>query len=71
MTEYEYLDLEDVLGMIRTMGVGPVRDLGLVDCAIARPQSSAFGDDAYQTLSLKSGRALAFHDEEPRACRWQ
>ena len=58
MIEYEYLDLEDVLAMIRMMGLGPVRDLGLLDSAIARPQSSAFGDDAYQTLSLKAAALL-------------
>ncbi len=58
MSEYEYLDLEDVLGIIRTMGLGPVKDIGLLDSATARPQSSAFGDDAYPTLSLKAAALL-------------
>lgn len=58
MSEYEYLDLEDVLGIIRTMSLGPVKDLGLLDSATARPKSSAFGDDAYPTLSLKAAALL-------------
>jgi len=43
VTGVEYLDLEDALRLIRMLGVGPIRDLGLLDSAIARPRSSAFG----------------------------
>jgi len=35
-----------------------VRDLGLLDSAVARPQSSAFGEDAYATLELKAAALL-------------
>ena len=48
--EVEYLDLEDLLGLTRALHAGPVRDLGLLDSACARPRSSAFGRDAYPTL---------------------
>lgn len=58
MTEIEFLELEDVLNMVRTLGVGPVRDVGLLDSAVNRPQSSAFGEDAYSTLSLKAAALL-------------
>jgi death-on-curing protein len=58
MSDVEYLELEDVLGMIRSMGTGPVRDLGLLDSAINRPRSSAFGEDAYLTLNLKVAALL-------------
>ena len=58
MTEVEYLDLEDLLGLVRAMGVGPVRDVGLLDSAVARPRSSAFGADAYPTLELKAAALL-------------
>jgi death-on-curing protein len=58
MIEIEYLDLEDVVEMIRALGVGPIRDLGLLDSAVNRPRSSAFGEDAYQTLSMKAGALL-------------
>ncbi len=54
----EYLDLDDLLGLVRILGVGPVRDLGLLDAASARPQSAAFGHDAYPTTSLKAAALL-------------
>jgi death-on-curing protein len=58
VTEVEYLDLEDALFLIRRLGVGPVRDLGLLDSAMARPRSSAFGMDAYPTIGIKAGALL-------------
>jgi death-on-curing protein len=56
--DVEYLDFEDVVEMIRALGVGPIRDVGLLDSAVSRPQSSAFGDDAYQTFDLKAAALL-------------
>ena len=35
-----------------------LRDLGLLDAAIARPQSSAIGEDAYPTVKLKAAALL-------------
>ncbi|HZD23453.1 MAG TPA: type II toxin-antitoxin system death-on-curing family toxin [Acidimicrobiia bacterium] len=58
MTGAEYLTLEDLLGLVRRLDLGPVRDLGLLDAAIARPQSSAFGEDAYPTVKLKAAALL-------------
>jgi|SRR5665213_3572956 len=58
MIEIEYLDLEDVMEMVRTLDVGPVRDVGLLDSALNRPRSSAFGEEAYSTLSLKAAALL-------------
>ncbi|MHB8190453.1 MAG: type II toxin-antitoxin system death-on-curing family toxin [Ferrimicrobium sp.] len=58
MTEIEYLELEDIIAMVRTLGIGPVRDIGLLDSAVNRPRSSAFGEDAYATLSLKAAALL-------------
>lgn len=58
MSQIEYLDLEDLLGLVRRLGLGPVRDVGLLDAAAARPRSSAFGTDAYQTLTLKAAALL-------------
>jgi len=54
----EYLELEDVLLMVRSLGVGPVRDLGLLDSAVHRPRSTAFGEDAYPSLDLKAAALL-------------
>jgi death-on-curing protein len=53
----EYLDVEDLLGLVRRLGV-QVRDVGLLDAATARPRSSVLGEDAYPTLDLKAAALL-------------
>ena len=58
MNNVEYLDLEDILHLVRLLGIGPVRDVGLLDSAVARPRSSAFGEDAYPSISLKAAALL-------------
>lgn len=58
MSEVEYLTLEDILGLVRRLNAGPVRDVGLLDAAVVRPRSSAFGDDAYPTVQLKAAALL-------------
>ena len=58
MTEVRYLDLDDLLGLVRALGAGPVRDVGLLDSAAARPRSSAFGEDAYPDLASKAAAVL-------------
>lgn len=58
MIGVEYLDLEDVVEIVRVLGVGPIRDVGLLDSALNRPRASAFGDDAYLTLDLKVAALL-------------
>ena len=58
MTDVEYLKLEDLIGLVRRLDVGPVRDIGLLDAAVARPRSSAFGADAYPSLGLKAAALL-------------
>lgn len=58
MSRVEFLDLEDLLGLVRDLGVGPVRDLGLLDSAAARPRASAFGEDAYGSVAEKAAALL-------------
>ncbi len=58
MNNAEYLDLEDILHLVRLLGIGPVRDVGLLDSDVARPRSSAFGEDAYPSISLKAAALL-------------
>ena len=58
MNDVEYLDLEDLLGLVRLLGAGPVRDVGLLDSAASRPRSQAFGADAYGSLELKAAALL-------------
>jgi len=59
VTNIEFLELDDVLHIIRLLGVGPVRDIGLLDSSVNRPRASAFGLDAYPSLELKA--AALFH----------
>lgn len=58
MTDVEYLTLGDLVGLVRRLDVGPIRDVGLLDAAVARPRSSAFGSDAYPSLALKAAALL-------------
>jgi death-on-curing protein len=55
-----FLDLEDLLQVARrTLNAEPaVRDWGLLESALARPQASAFGQDAYQDLEEKAAALL-------------
>ena len=54
----EYLTLEDLLDLVRALDVGPVRDLGMLDSACHRPQSTFFGQDAYPTLAAKAAALM-------------
>lgn len=54
----EYLELEDLLSLVRILEAGPVRDIGLLESAAARPRASAFGEDAYPSLELKAAALL-------------
>ena len=58
MSDPVYLTIEDLLGLVRALHAGPVRDLGLLDAAGARPRSSVFGEDAYATIELKTAALL-------------
>jgi death on curing protein len=56
--ETRYPDVEDLLHIIELENIGPVRDLGLLDSATARPRASAFGNDAYTSLEDKAAALL-------------
>lgn len=55
---FVYLDLEDMLTLVSDLGVGPVRDLGLLDSAAHRPRTSLFGQDAYPSRDEKAAVLL-------------
>lgn len=44
--------------MCRRLGIGPVRDLGLLGSALERPRTSLFGEDAYPQLATKAAALL-------------
>ena len=56
----EYLDLEDLLDLAeRLLGPNPpIRDVGLLGSAAARPQATAFGADAYPDVWTKAAALL-------------
>ena len=56
--ETEFLELEDLVVLMRRLGAGPVRDVGLLEAACARPRASVFGADAYPTLAGKAAALL-------------
>ena len=54
----EYLTLRDLLGLVKALNVGPVRDLGLLDSSAHRPRSSFAGEQAYPTVRAKAAALL-------------
>jgi death-on-curing protein len=56
----EYLDLEDLLVLAaRLLGDPvPVRDVGLLGSAAARPQTTLWGEDAYPDMWTKAASLL-------------
>jgi death-on-curing protein len=55
-----YLTLSELMHVAeRTLGTDvPVRDLGLLESALARPRATAFGEDAYAGLDEKAAALL-------------
>ncbi len=55
-----YLRLDEALRIAEAGIGGPplVRDLGLIDSALARPRTNLFGEDAYPTLDEKAAALL-------------
>lgn len=56
----EYLEVDDLVGLaVALLGdPPPVRDLGLLGAAVARPRATAFGEDAYPDLWHKAAALL-------------
>jgi death on curing protein len=56
----EYLDLEDLMALAaRLLGEPvPVRDVGLLGSAVARPQTTLWGEDAYPDVWTKAAALL-------------
>jgi death on curing protein len=56
----EYVDVEDLVALAAQIlgDPPPIRDLGLLGSAAARPAASAFGEDAYPDIWLKAAALL-------------
>lgn len=58
--DVEYLDVEDLIELA-TLLLGdppPIRDVGLLAAAVARPQATAFGEEAYPDVWTKAAALL-------------
>ena len=53
-----YLSLEDLIALTGALGVGPVRDIGLLDAAAHRPRTVLYGQSAYPDLDTKAAVLL-------------
>ncbi|MEU7512360.1 Fic family protein [Streptomyces sp. NPDC042898] len=53
-----YLTLPELLNLAERLGADEVRDYGLLDSALARPQSSVFGQDAYPDIWQKAAALM-------------
>ena len=56
----EYLDLEDLIDLATGLlgDPPPIRDVGLLGSAAARPQTTAYGEDAYPDIWAKAAALL-------------
>jgi death-on-curing protein len=56
----EYLDLDDLLAAADAAvgGRAQVRDVGLLEAALARPRATVYGEDAYPSLDDKAAALL-------------
>lgn len=58
--QVEYLELEDIVALAAILfgDPPPIRDIGLLGSAVARPRTSAFGEDAYPDILTKAAALL-------------
>jgi len=57
--EIDYLELVDILKLGREIIADfRVREIGLLESAVARPKTSVFGEDAYLTFAEKTAALL-------------
>ena len=58
--QVEYLEIEDVVALAAILfgDPPPIRDIGLLGSAVARPRTSAFGEDAYPDILTKAAALL-------------
>ncbi|MFD9728834.1 type II toxin-antitoxin system death-on-curing family toxin [Streptomyces sp. NPDC059072] len=53
-----YVTLPELLNLAERLGADEVRDYGLLDSALARPQASVFGQDAYPDVWQKAAALM-------------
>ena len=59
MPEIDYLTLEDLIEIGSAIIPGfAIRDLGLLESAASRPQTTVYGKDAYKTFPVKAAALM-------------
>ena len=59
MPQIDYLTLEDLIEIGSALIPGfAIRDLGLLESAAARPQTTVYGNDAYKTFPIKAAALM-------------
>jgi len=59
VSEIDYLTLEDLIEIGTALIPGfAIRDLGLLQSAAARPQTTVYGKDAYKTFPVKAAALM-------------
>ena len=59
MPQIDYLTLEDLIEIGSALIPGfAIRDLGLLESAAARPQTTVYGKDAYKTFPIKAAALM-------------
>lgn len=53
-----FLTTEDLLSLANDLGIGPVRDVGLLESAARRAATSLWGSPAYGSLEEQAGALL-------------
>ncbi|PWS39986.1 death-on-curing protein [Streptomyces sp. ZEA17I] len=54
----QYVNLPELLNLAQRLGAAEVRDYGLLESALARPQASVFGQDAYPDVWQKAAALM-------------
>lgn len=65
-----HLDTEDLLHLIDDLGVGPIRDLGLLDSAAHRPSSWVLGTEAYDVVIAIADGSMGATAAAEHLSRW-
>ena len=53
-----YIDIEDIAALIAHLGIGPSRDVGLIESSLHRPRAVVFGMETYPDLLEKAAALL-------------
>ena len=57
-SDVRYIDIEDVAALTAQLGIGPIRDVGLIESSLHRPRAVVFGMETYPDLLEKAAALL-------------